>query len=813
MDEPITPEIAREGAAESRLKRDLHLTATMALFMPPLLGGSLLVGMGFYPLGDFFQTFLHFGGIYILLAALAVFSLVRPLHRRLIRLTQLPTQYARQLAKRSLAPVPWVLLGGIAVYSIGGILVTDLSLEALGLSHHSPREHLLHLLGLTPVVLVASFPAFFFISDRLGAYFAPRGVLATPTPIWLKIVMLGLATPLVVGSVLIGYSLNQASTLTPWLLGLWFVLLLLTVGASALAAWNVHRSLSPLSFLLSPDFSANRVTKASYPTPISLDEIGLITLRFRQLLENQADLITASENQKQKLAAILDSTPAIIMILDEGGLIQFTNPQFTAITGYSASEAMGKDWFGTFIPVKDRKWVKSKFTRAWQNVRTQGNVSPIVTKSGELREVEWHDRVIPSNDNRPRQLLVVGLDVTERCQAQRDLEHYQNHLEELVDLRSREVSSASERNRVVVEAAMDGFFTADMQGNIRDCNEAYCQMLGYTKEELLEKTIPDIEGEETPEDTARHIEHIIEHGSDRFDTRHRRKDGSVFFVEVKVSIATIDGEPFFFAFVHDISERVSREIELRQAREEADRANAAKSEFLSRMSHELRTPLNAILGFGQLMETDQANPIGGEQADNLAEIMIAARHLLGLVNEVLDLSRIESGQIQLSPENTVIRDVIQSCITQMSPLALEKQVTLNTDLRGPNQLVLDPTRLRQIILNLLSNAIKYNREGGTVELTYLTGTDDGALIQVRDTGRGIPADKWESVFQPFERLESSLDGIEGTGVGLPLTKRLAEAMGGSIELESTPGVGSTFRVRLPAAHVPDTDHTPQSGTT
>ena len=388
-----------------------------------------------------------------------------------------------------------------------------------------------------------------------------------------------------------------------------------------------------------------------------------------------------------------------------------------------------------------------------------------------------------------------GHSETERLRH--ELEQYRLRMEELVDRRTRELSKESRRNRIIVESAMDGFFTADLQGNIRDCNEAYCEMLGYTKDELLAMSIPDIEAEETAEDTARHIDYILAHGTDRFDTRHTRKDGSALAVEVKVSIAMIDDERFFFAFIHDISERACRERALLQAREEAERANAAKSEFLSRMSHELRTPLNAMLGFGQLMQTDVENPLTATQADSLDEIMVAARHLLELINEILDLSRIESGRIELSPQWTPARDVIESCVAQLSPVAQQAQLTVHSELHGPERLFLDPTRLRQVLLNLLSNAIKYNRPGGRVDVIYENGAAGAGVIRVRDTGRGIPADKLEVIFQPFERLESALDGIEGTGVGLPVTKRLVEVMGGSIDLESAVDRGTTITVQFP----------------
>ena len=243
-----------------------------------------------------------------------------------------------------------------------------------------------------------------------------------------------------------------------------------------------------------------------------------------------------------------------------------------------------------------------------------------------------------------------------------------------------------------------------------------------------------------------------------------------------------------------------RSMELRAAKEEADRANTAKSEYLSRMSHELRTPLNAILGFAQLLELEE---LTDEQNENLHFILNAARHLLALINEVLDIAAIEAGRLPLSLEPVAVADVVAETVSLIRPLADQHQVLLVTQSQSPAAHVMgDRQRLKQILLNLLSNAVKYNRQGGTVEFGFEPAPEERLRVQVIDTGLGIPEAAMDQLFVPFERLGNEETGVEGAGLGLPLSKRLAEAMGGTLEVSSNIGQGSTFWVELPVAEGP-----------
>jgi signal transduction histidine kinase/CheY-like chemotaxis protein len=243
--------------------------------------------------------------------------------------------------------------------------------------------------------------------------------------------------------------------------------------------------------------------------------------------------------------------------------------------------------------------------------------------------------------------------------------------------------------------------------------------------------------------------------------------------------------------------------QLSDATVRADDANLAKSEFLSRMSHELRTPLNAIIGYGQVLELQLRDE---RRREDVEQILRAGRHLLALINDVLDISTIEAGKLPFSPEPVPVAETVDEVLALVSPSAQQRHVQVGIDMTGlvdGAHVQADRRLLAQVLLNLLSNAIKYNRDGGLVNVSFATGEEARIRTLVTDTGVGIPATKLHGLFEPFERLGAEYTGIEGTGLGLALSKRLVEAMGGSIDVWSEPGHGSTFVVELAAAPAPD----------
>lgn len=283
---------------------------------------------------------------------------------------------------------------------------------------------------------------------------------------------------------------------------------------------------------------------------------------------------------------------------------------------------------------------------------------------------------------------------------------------------------------------------------------------------------------------------------------HFAADGSLVrtFTDVSASVAAEAA----LITARDEAERAREEaeqarVEAERAREEAESANRAKSEFLSRMSHELRTPLNAILGFGQLLQANVDDPLSGGQRQQLDEMLRGGRHLLALINDVLDVARIEAGQLQLSLQPVDLAALAQECLRLVQPMAQDRGVTLALQFDPPAAawgVTADATRLKQVLLNLLSNAIKFNRACGEVQVRAMAVADD-VLLEVADQGPGITPEQLPRLFQAFERLDME-GAVEGTGIGLSLSRSLVALMGGEIGVRSVPGQGSVFWVRLPA---------------
>ena len=363
-----------------------------------------------------------------------------------------------------------------------------------------------------------------------------------------------------------------------------------------------------------------------------------------------------------------------------------------------------------------------------------------------------------------------------------------------------------ERFAFAVEGAGDGVWDWDMRSNAMQFSHLYIEMLGYAENEFPSHLDTWMEGVH-PADVARNqqtLSDYLEGKSQGYSSelRLRCRDGSYKWILCRGTVVSRDnaGKPLRMIGIHtDISERKQVEQALIAASEEADRANKIKSEFLSSMSHELRTPMNAILGFGQLLQYDAT--LSDEHKDSVGEILKAGDHLLLLINEVLDLSKIESGRIDLFLEPVDLCPIVNECLGLIGVLAQKRDIKLShTGLKG-SALRADRTRLKQALLNLLSNAVKYNREGGSVHLEIKSQGSDRLRILVHDTGHGIPAERLAEVFQPFNRLDAQNGSIEGTGIGLTITRRIVEMMGGQLDVESELGAGSTFWIELPIEHI------------
>lgn len=412
-----------------------------------------------------------------------------------------------------------------------------------------------------------------------------------------------------------------------------------------------------------------------------------------------------------------------------------------------------------------------------------------VHKSGEVLWVSRTACLVREKEGTPHHFILMVEDISERKRTER----------KLLESR-RELEAALHANQLIMDNSLDVICTTDDEGRFLSVNPACVQLWGYMPAELVGRKFIEFVHPDDHANTQLAFEQLLARGKiTDFVNRYVRKDASV--VDVLWSVTWSAADRLVFGVAHDVTERSRTEKALREAKDEADRANHAKSEFLSRMSHELRTPLNAILGFGQLIESQQ--PTGSERT-RVRHILTAGRHLLNLINEVLDISRIEAGNFQLPLEPVCLEQALGEALELMRPLAAERSIDLLAPIvRDVTTYILaDRQRLKQVLLNLLGNAVKYTPLQGTVTVSFNETGTNGVRILVSDSGPGIAADKLARLFTPFDRLGAEQSAVEGTGLGLALSQRLVDAMHGSIGVQSTPGSGSEFWVELPSAQSP-----------
>ncbi len=497
-------------------------------------------------------------------------------------------------------------------------------------------------------------------------------------------------------------------------------------------------------------------------------------------LDKQAALELASE-ENQLLAGVVRSSVDAILTKDVNGIIRSWNPAAEALYGYSAGEVVGRS-IALLIPDALEGEEKKILAQILSGGTIDHYETQRMTKGGRLLDIALSVSPIRSSDG-----SIVGA-----ASIARDIGPAK---------RMREALQASDdRYRMIINTAKDAYVSTDAWGTIWEWNQAAADLFGWSPEEVVGRSFIDTLVPPRLVDSSREGLIALLAGGEGASLRRTvefavvNREGHEFPVELTLWAVEDPAGMSFHVFIRDISERVEAEAALRMGREMAERANLAKSEFLSRMSHELRTPLNAILGFGQLLELDDLTE---DQAENVAEMIRGGKHLLELINEILDISRIETGRLALSVEPVPLVYVIDEATRLVRPLASQRNISLTVEATDPGLHVMaDQQRLKQILINLLSNSIKYNRDAGAVTVSSSVSGSGRVSISVSDTGRGIRRDQVEAIFTPFERLGAETTNIEGTGLGLAISRRLAEAMGGSLHVDSVVGTGSTFSLEL-----------------
>jgi PAS domain S-box-containing protein len=480
---------------------------------------------------------------------------------------------------------------------------------------------------------------------------------------------------------------------------------------------------------------------------------GVSTVSFEQFFWNSSDLMS---------------------VVDIAGNFVLVNEAFRDILGWEPKELIGQSYRGLIHP--------DDFERVTSAFDPVDGVTPSVIEL-DLRELcrdatyRWMKWTIRKDRNL---YYAVGNDITQ----------------------SRETVNALavslEKSRAIFDAAVDSIIVIDENLQVVEASPSNDSTFAFTREETEGRLALDFVH---PEDQGMILE-TLERGfatDEIMKVRFRglHSDGRWVMIESR-GRALRDGQGKATGAViisRDVSESVEAEQALQRAKTEAVQANVAKSEFLSRMSHELRTPLNSVLGFAQILQMEMESP---SELEMIGYIVKSGGYLLGLINEVLDISRVESGAIGVSLELVALDALVAECLALVSSDAAIAGVAIIDECGAMGVVRGDRKHLAQVLVNLLSNAIKYNHPGGTVTLTC----DEHAgrvRLRVTDTGAGVAPELHERLFAPFDRLDAESRGIEGTGLGLALSKGLMEAIGGSLGVESEPGVGSTFWMELPLA--------------
>jgi PAS domain S-box-containing protein len=513
-----------------------------------------------------------------------------------------------------------------------------------------------------------------------------------------------------------------------------------------------------------------------------------------------------TEEARARAELILDSAGEGILGLTGKGSISFANPMAAAMLACTPSDLIGRqahDVLGHTTPDGSPHPPEScPILLALRDGNQKTVRNDLFSRKDGTSFLVDYTATPTAQEHGEVQAVVTFVDVTEQRRIQSQLISTNSELQREVHTR-KQAEDALRAQAELLDLTQDSILVRGFDDDrIRYWNQGSEELYGWTKEEALGQVAPDLLGTQFPQPLADMKKELRARRRWEGELVQTRRDGTSIVVASRWALkgGPDSGDDAVLQINNDVTERKRAEAAVDDAREEAERANRAKSEFLSRMSHELRTPMNSILGFAQLLELEE---LSSEQREDVGHILQAGRHLLGLINEVLDISRIESGHMALSLEPVPLSQCVQEVLELIEPMAVESSVRLKVALEHFDSVHIrcDRQRFNQVLLNLLSNAVKYNRWDGEVDV-WLERNGGEARINVRDTGLGIPEAKMSDLFKPFDRLGMDQSPVEGTGLGLALSKRLTEVMGGKLGVESVQGHGSTFWVEFPLVSVP-----------
>jgi PAS domain S-box-containing protein len=523
-----------------------------------------------------------------------------------------------------------------------------------------------------------------------------------------------------------------------------------------------------------------------------LDRQGLPERYFsiRTDITHVLTIDAALQKSEEQFRLLAENSLDVISLRDLDGRYAYVSPSCERVLGYTPDEMVGHVGY-EFVHPDDVETVRERLHQpVLRGDEAHCEYYRLRRKSGEYIWIEASS--VPTRDANGR---IVGVQVSARDVTSR------KQVEDALRLHNRAIAASG--NGIVI------FRRDDLR--IEYANVAFSHMVGLPETDIPGQFWPVFAQAEGDADGWKLLADAMASGDERHATVEAiSHQGLQVWCDVFISPVRSEWGmvTHYVAAISDITQHVVMEQALLRAKEAAEQASHAKSKFLSHVSHELRTPLNSIVGFAQLLESDPQVPLNEEQQDSVDRILHAGWMLRDLINDVLDLSRIESGRLELKPVDADMFDLVSECLQMIAAQAAEKGLEI-VNLTGEcsqRTMRIDVKRFKQVLLNLLSNAVKYNRENGRVTVLCHRLNDDVMQITVSDTGIGIPLEKRGELFQYFSRLGAEDSSIPGVGVGLALCRHLVELMGGRINVESVPEEGSSFTVELPVVcHLPETE--------
>ena len=511
------------------------------------------------------------------------------------------------------------------------------------------------------------------------------------------------------------------------------------------------------------------------------------------ILRDSTELKRAEETlwkSEERFRTLADSTFEGIIIHDKGEILD-VNKSFLQMIGSESDEVIGKNMVDFVAPE-----LRELVVRHMQTGSDEAIEFEVMRKDGTPLTMEAAGKTI-THKNKPARVVALH-NITERKRAEDALR------------------DSEEKHKLLFDSAGDAIFVVDAKARILAVNPLACERLGYTHAELMSMTIEQVDSQAEAQHAPDRMALLIEHGHLAFETIHKRKDGSLIPTDVISRQIIWDGQPAIMSICRDITERKEIELGLKNAHEDLEalaeelkHSARVKSDFLASMSHELRTPLNAVIGFSQVLQDLDFGPLNDKQKEYVLDILESGKHLLSLINDILDLSKVEAGKMELQLSPVVVGDLLVGSLVMIKEKAMKHGITLKTDI--PEELshfemLADERKFKQILFNLLSNASKFTPDGGAITLSarrMAEGAGEVIQVSVKDTGIGITPENQGKVFESFYQVLGGLTNkTSGTGLGLPLARSFAKLHGGRMWVENEgEGTGSQFNFTLPVQPV------------